>query len=159
MVLGDRNGNITRRRRAGEVGTASICRGPEGDSDGSVSRWVIIGHSEPNNATGTWDTHKSTPPCSFSFSGQRAAQRHTSSKALSAERRMPGRGSRAPPSFCHLSTGGGTAWLRHSSATDSFTTTDMFSSSPRMLGGTVGADGEGTPVSNGTPGEATAGLA
>lgn len=33
----------------GEVGTASICRGPEGDSDGSVSRWVIIGHSEPSN--------------------------------------------------------------------------------------------------------------
>lgn len=67
---------------------------------------------------------------------------HTSSKALSAESRTPGRGFRGWPSFCQLSTGGGVAWLRHSRATDSLAMTDTFSSSPRMLGGTAEGTGE-----------------
>lgn len=67
---------------------------------------------------------------------------HTSSKALSAESRTPGRGFRGRPSFRQLSTGGGMAWLRHSRATDSLAVTDTFSSSPRMLGGTAEGTGE-----------------
>lgn len=67
----------------------------------------------------------------------------TSSKALSAERRTPGRGCRGRPSFRQLSAGGGTAWLRHSRATDSLATTDTFSSSPRMWGGALGGQRSG----------------
>ena len=68
---------------------------------------------------------------------------HTSSRALSAEKRTPGLGSRGWPSFRQLSTGGGTAWLWHSRATDSLATTDTFSSSPRMWGGTLWGEGCG----------------
>lgn len=79
------------------------------------------------------------------------AQRlHTSSTALSAERWTPGRGSRGRPSFRQLNTGGGTAWLWHSRATDVLATTDTFSSSPRMLGGTE--EGTGEAVSAGDVG-------
>lgn len=44
VVLGDGSGPIT--RGGGEGGAASVGWGPEGDSEGSVPWWVILGHTQ-----------------------------------------------------------------------------------------------------------------
>ena len=47
MCLGEWSNHKT---GVGEGGAASICQGSEGDSENSVSWWVMIGHTELNNA-------------------------------------------------------------------------------------------------------------
>lgn len=96
-------------------------------------------------------THRPWLPRAQLYSRRRP---HTSSKALSAERRTPGLGSRGWPSFHQLSTGGGMAWPWHSRTTDSLATTDTFSSSPRRLGGTAAGQEKGylRPVRGQEPG-------